>query len=326
LNYFIAELTSLKYDATSAFIGGEVELLVAGGGLYKPVYTHMQKTAEPQGSVVKLYKTTGEIFDIPGGSSPTNFRWSGRRTEVRGGSGYGYDLNNQIVDCTLSDNNSMFSGFVDGQQLWIDMDYLGAPHNGAEIRLIYKHTPYQGLDVGGQEIEVVHKRNKGIFMNNGTGGGTISITDTSGTSNIFYTPMSPRLPGSFNDYLRDGLTLNIGSIGTKRYDSDAFFFASYDLYGLYGGGLLWQDAIYTMPSTPEITSRGFLGSPILDAVFETPTTDRTYAEFILPLLVVNRITKEVYLCIQMGRKGLHKQQEGNLSLELYRLNEKLLVK
>lgn len=325
-NFYIAELTSLKYDATGGFVGSEVELLASAGGLYYPVYTHKKSAPDPLGSLVKLYDASGNLYDILTGSTAVNFRWSGRRIDVRAGSGKGYDIDGLIVDCSGSDNNALFSGFVDGQQLWIDIDYLGSVHNGAEVRLIYEHTPYQGFNVGNQDLELLHKRHNGVFFNNGTGGGTVSTSDSSGTSNYLYTPMSSKLPGSFNDYLRDGAFVDIGSKGTKRYNSDAYFYSAYDFYGYFGGGSLFKDTDYTMPSSPETTSRGFLGNPMLEVIFELPTTDQTYAEFILVLLVKNKATNEVYLLVQIGNKGIQKQEEGTLYLEIYRLDEKLLLK
>jgi hypothetical protein len=322
--YYIAELTSLKYDSSALFIGGEIELLDVAGGIYNPVYEHRNSSSYATvGSIVRLYDSAGVIYDVPAGSTSVNYRWWGRRIKVKGTGVYGFNINEKEVDCSLSDNNGLFSGFSDGQQLWIDMDYLGAPHNGSEIRTIYNYMPYQGLDVGGQEIKLIHRRDKGIFFNNGTGGGLIEQS-ISGTSNNKYTPISTKLPGSFNDYLRDGTLIEISSIGTKRFDSDFWMFASYDLYGYYGGGKIWADD-FTM-SSPEITSRGFLSAPVLEVIFELPSLDQTNAEFILPLIVVDKNTNELYMLVQIGNKGIHKAEEGDIYLELYRLSEKVLIK
>jgi len=321
-NYYVADMTSLKYDPTGAFVGGETELLVTGGGAYNPVYEHQRTTAVPIGSRVKLYNNSGVIYDIPVGTSAANFRWSGKRTRSRGGSGYGYDINGTVIDCTLSDNNGSFSGFTDGQQLWIDMDYFCAPHQGASIRTIYEHTPYQGFDVGGQEIKMVHRREKGLFFNNGTGGGLIENT-ASGTSSSVYTPVSTKLPGSFQDFLRNGSVINIASNGVKRFNSDLWFGSSYEVYGYYGGGSLWVDS-YIMPINPQTTSRGFLANPFLEVIFEDPTVDQANAEFVLTMLVVNKETNELYLFVQIGNHGNQKLEAGLVRLELYRLNEKTL--
>jgi hypothetical protein len=318
-NYFIAEITSLRYDPTGSFSGSEQDLITLG---YKPVFTHRRTIGLPIGSIIKLYDVSGNIFIISSGTTAANFRWFGRKIRSRGGAGYGYDIDEQMIDCTASDNNGLFAGFTDGQQLWIDMDYLGAPHQGAEIRLIYEHTPYQGFDVGGQTIQLIQKREKGLFFNNGTGGGNVEIS-VNGTSNFLYTPISTKLPGVFQDYLRDGQSIDIVSKGVRRFDSDTWFSASYDCYGYYGGGSIWTDS-FLMPTDPETTTRGFLSTPMLEVIFELPTSDQTYAEFVLVLLVKNKETNELYLLVQIGNHGNH--ASGIVNLELYRLNEKLLTR
>ena len=324
-NNYIAELTSILYDPTGFFSGGEIELLIASAGVYGPVYEHRDVTAETPGTSIRLYDANGDIFDIPPGAITGHFRISGRQIAVRSGSGYGWDINDVIIDCTSSDNNGLFGGFIDGQQLWVDCDFLGAPHNGAELRIAYSYSPYQGSEVGGQTLELIHKREKAIFFNNGTGGNNVSTIDGTGTSNVNYTPMSPRLPGSFADHLRDGSLIELSSIGIKRYDTDALFSATYDLTGYFGGGVLDAPA-FVMPLTPETTSRGFLGAPLSEVIFELPALNQSGAEFMLPLLVQDRATKEVFLFIQLGNSGVHKTEEGPMSIDIFRLGEPLIIK
>jgi hypothetical protein len=201
------------------------------------------------------------------------------------------------------------------------MDYFGAVHNGAELRICYDYTPYQGVDVGSQELEMIHKRQKGVFFNNGTGGGDV-VLDVSGTSNYYYSPMSPRLPGIFDDHLRNGGLIELSSIGNKRFDTDAIFQAAYDLYGYYGGGNLWAED-FTL-GTPETIARGFYMNPMLEVIFEDPNVDQTYAEFFLPLIVRDKSTNELFLYIQVGNKGIHKNTD--VYLDIFRLKEKILIK
>jgi hypothetical protein len=324
LDYFVGTLTSLKYDPTGAFVGSEIELLISSGGVYGPIFEHKVMTGSSVGTRVKLYTTSGDKFDIPVSALVTHFRWSGKRIKVRQGSNYGYDLNNYIIDCRDSDNNALFSGMSDRQQLWIDCDYLGAPHSSAELRIIYKSTPYQGSNIGSQNLSLVHKRERGFFFNNGTGGGVIDLVGSSGTSNYSYSPLSPKLPGSFQDYLRDGTSIQISSSGTKRFESDLWT-AAYDIYGYLGGCTIWPND-FTMPSTPETTQRGFLSIPMLEAIFELPVIDSAYAEFILPILVKNKSTGQIYLMLQIGNKGVHKEEEGPILVDLFNLDERILIK
>jgi hypothetical protein len=324
IDYFIGELTSIKYDPTGAFVGSEIELLIASGGSHGPVFEHNVMTGGDIGTRVTLYTSSGVVYDIVSGALPSHFRWSGKRIKVRQGSNYGYDLNEYIIDCKDSDNNALFTSMADRQQLWIDCDYLGAPHSNAEIRIIYKYSPYQGSDVGSQELQLVHKRERGFFFNNGTGGGEIDLVLSTGTSNFSYSPLSPRLPGSFDDYLRNGSAITLVSTGQPRFDSDIWT-AAYDLYGYLGGCKLWSND-FVMPASPESTQRGFLSAPMLEAIFELPAVDATYAEFVLTTLVKNKVTGRLYLMIQIGNKGVHKEEEGQVLVDLFNLDERILIK
>jgi len=315
---FVAIITSLQYIPSGP--GSEIELI----GVYNPVFEHRVVTGEDVGTRVSLYNSSGEVWEIPAGATYDQFRWTGTRTRTRLGAGYGYDLNGTIIDCTDSNNSGLISSMADRQQLWIDCDYLGAAHEGAELRIIYSYTPYQGSNIGSQEVSLVHKREKGFFFNNGTGGGTVSF-GAGGTSNSFYSPISSRLPGSFNDYLRNGTPIEILSSGQKRFDTDFWSTASYDVYGYMGGGLLIAND-YVLPSIPETTLRGFIGLPMSQVIFENPTVDATYAEFILPLLVRNKATGQIYLMVQIGNKGVHITGEGTIFIELYHLDERILTK
>jgi len=328
---YIAELESLKYDPTGAFTGSEVELLInnlGDPGDYGAVFEHHNVTGDTKGTYVRLYNnTTGVQYDIPGGALVTHYRWAGREIPVRNGSGDGYDVNGFIIDCTGSDADIAlyFNTMSDETPLWLDVDYLGAAHRSAQLKMVYKYSPYQGSDVGSKAIEMLYKRQNGLFFNNGTGGGVVANT-TLGTSNINYTPLSIRLPGSFDDYLRDGSKVELGSCGTLKFDTDIITQAAYEVLGYYGGGKLWEESEITMPASPETTSRGFLDNPFLEVIFEDPTTDPTNAEFIMPLLVIDRGTREMFLFIQIGNKGVHKAAEGQVHYDIFRLNEKILIK
>lgn len=139
--------------------------------------------------------------------------------------------------------------------------------------------------------------------------------------------MSPRLPGTFDDHLRDGSLISIKSVGNNRFTTDAFFNATYDLYASYGGGKLWNTESYLLPALPT-GDRGFIVDPFLEAIFEDPETDQTNAAFVLPLLVIDKNTKEVYLLIQIDRdslkKGIHKNT--TIYLDIFKLKNRLLCK
>jgi hypothetical protein len=81
-----------------------------------------------------------------------------------------------------------------------------------------------------------------------------------------------------------------------------------------------------MPASPESTQRGFLSAPMLEAIFELPAVDATYAEFVLTTLVKNKVTGRLYLMIQIGNKGVHKEEEGQVLVDLFNLDERILIK
>lgn len=324
-DYFIGTLTSLQYAPAGP--GSEIELLgsIFQGQPLNYVLEHRALSSGVVGTRVSLYNTNGVQWTMPVGALPTQFKWSGTRTKVRLSAGAGYDVGGLIIDCTESSNTGYISTMSNRDKVWIDCDYLGAPHAGAQIRLIYTSTSYQGSSIGNQNLTLVSKRQKGVFFNNGTGGGTVATTGTTGTSSFLFTPLSPKLPGSFNDYLRNGVPIEITSIGRKRYSSDIWTEATYDVYGFHGGGELWSDSSYVMPSTPQVTQRGFLSVPLVKVIFEEPLIDTQYAEFILPLLVRNNVTNELYLMIQIGNKGVH-SSDSSVLVDLFHLSERIVVR
>jgi hypothetical protein len=307
---FVCSLSSILYDPTGVFGTGTVELLTT----YGPVYTHSYVTGGEYGTKIKLVnKTTGQTYSIHSGALASHFKWTGRYIKIREGSGYGYDINQQVID--------IGSTSYEGSELWLDVDYYGAPHKGADLRVIYSSTPYQGASVGGQVLELISKREKGLYFNNGTAG-SISLIGTS--SNVSYTPVSPKLPGSKLDYLRDGSVITITGPGTQRTSTDFWASAAYELYA---SGSLWASQ-YTMPSTPSLTLRGFTSFPLLQVEFELPTLDRTNAEFVLVLLVKNVSTNELMLYVQTGNKGVQTFSGGstNFNIDIFHLDERIVLK
>lgn len=322
-DYLIGTLTSLQYTPSGA--GSEIELLGYNyqGAPLSYVIEHRVVSGGTVGTRISLYNTNGVAWPIPVGANVSQFKWAGSRTRARQSSGYGYDLGGYIIDCTGSYNAAYISTMADRQQVWIDCDYFAAPHSGAELKMIYKYTPYQGSTIGNQQLKLVYKRERGVFFNNGTGGGTISLTGL-GSANNNYTPLSARLPGSFEDHLRDGSSIEISSAGQKRYVSDIWMSACYDIYGFHGGCEIWPDD-YVMPSTPESSQRGFLGSPMLEVIFEEPVINASHADFIMPILVRNKLNGQLYLMIQMGNEGVQ-VHDSSVFVDLFHLEERIIVK
>ncbi|MDD5650327.1 MAG: hypothetical protein PHF86_07925 [Candidatus Nanoarchaeia archaeon] len=323
-DYFIGSLTSLQYIPAGP--GSEIELLgyIYQGQPLSYVLEHRATTSGTIGSRISLYNSNGVQWEIPVGATVSQFKWAGTRTKVRLSAGAGYDIGGLIIDCTESTNTGYITTMSNRDRVWIDCDYLGAPHDGAQIKLIYSYSPYQGSSIGNQNLSLVCKREHGIFFNNGTGGGVIDTSGITGTSSLMFTPLSPKLPGSFNDYLRNGTVIEITGGGRKRFSTDTWMFASYDVYGYHGGGRLWVDTDYLVPATPETTQRGFLSQPMLEIIFEEPLVDTLYAEFAMPLLVRNKVSGELLIMIQIGNKGIH-TSDSPILVDLFRLEERIIT-
>jgi len=320
---YVCELTSLQYDPNGAFTGGQTELLSIAGGQYSPVYQHLQFGNSNPGTIIRLYNTiTGIQYILPDNVS-LHYRYSGRRIKVSTSVGSeGYNINNMIINCTNSDQYATLGPLGDDAALWIDMDYYAPVHKGAEIRLCYEHSPYQGADIGNQNIELMYKRSKGLFFNNGTGGGDISTS-----SNLYYTPISTKLPGVFDDHLKDGDEVLVSGIGTKYSVTDAYFGVNYDLYAK---GMLWNKNSIILPALPETTSRGFTADPLVETIFELPVIDQTYAQFVLFSIIKDKNTDELFMYVQIKKentnKSAHIKGDGTYFVEIYKLKERILIK
>ena len=64
-------------------------------------------------------------------------------------------------------------------------------------------------------------------------------------------------------------------------------------------------------------------NPMLEVIFEEPAVDQTNADFFLPLIVRDKSSNELFLYVQIGNKGIHKN--ANVYLDIFRLKEKMLI-
>jgi hypothetical protein len=96
---------------------------------------------------------------------------------------------------------------TNGQQLWLDIDYIGEPHDGGQIRVAYEYKPYQGLvDSVGTTLSAKLKLMTGFVHTDGTGN-TSSNIDTK----TYVQPLVSYLPTAATDIVGE-YTLSGGSI------------------------------------------------------------------------------------------------------------------
>jgi len=81
------------------------------------------------------------------------------------------DPDNNWIQC---DNDG--AAVADGQELFLDIDYLGEPHDGAQIKIAYEQTPYQGLVANdGTVLSGQLKQLSGFVHSDGTANVTDNI-------------------------------------------------------------------------------------------------------------------------------------------------------
>jgi hypothetical protein len=129
-NYSFASISSIVYNLTT-------QLLVTSGGNYYPVFRQ-----DSGGNVNQfiLVDSLGNVFTPPS-SNPTDYLMS--HSSLLTANIAAYTSNSDPAGNFIQLRNS--ASFTNGSQFWIDIDYIGEPHRGAQIDIAYQYLPYQGL-------------------------------------------------------------------------------------------------------------------------------------------------------------------------------------
>lgn len=179
LSYSFANIVSMIYDPA----GTHVELLAASGGQYYPVFR--QNIIGDIDQFI-LVDSNNNIYTPPV-STLSSFNITHKSILTAKVNAYTINSENPVDNWIQVRNDA---GLVDGQQVWIDIDYIGEPHNGAEIKIIYQYLPYQGLvDNIGTVLSAKLKAIRGFMHSDGTGNVASNIDLTK-----FMRPLTSYMP------------------------------------------------------------------------------------------------------------------------------------
>lgn len=159
LSYSFANLVSMIYDPA----GTHIELLAASGGQYYPVF-RQNSTGDIDQFI--LVDSSNNIY-VPPVSTPSSFDITHKSILTAKVNAYTVNSDNPIDNWIQVRNDA---GLVDGQQVWVDIDYIGEPHDGGQIKIAYQYLPYQGLvDNIGTVLSAKLKAIRGFVHSDGTG-------------------------------------------------------------------------------------------------------------------------------------------------------------
>jgi len=193
LNYSFAQIISILFDP----LGSHQELIVASGGNYWPVFRQ-----DSTGNINQflLVDSDGNIYNPPS-PNPADYQIIHRSIPTAKVSAY------TVNSLSPKDNYIQIRNdpsLVDGQTLWIDIDYIGEIHDSGQVKLAYTYQPYQGtIDTDGTILSAKLKTTQGYIHSDGTGNVLANIDPVA-----FPQPLIVHLPTPYNvEY-----TLNGGSV------------------------------------------------------------------------------------------------------------------
>jgi len=165
-NYSFAFITSVVYDP----LGAATELVVNSGGDYWPVYR--QNSSGDQNLFV-LVDSNGDVYHPPS-ANPADYVISHRSIPTNKVNGY--TVNSPSPTDNWLQLRADVTTIINGQTLWVDIDFIGEPHDGAQIKIAYEYLPYQGLvENTGAELTAKLKSLAGFIHSDGTGNVTANI-------------------------------------------------------------------------------------------------------------------------------------------------------
>lgn len=152
--YSFAKITAVVFVPTST------DLIAAG---YFPVY---RQSANGNIDQFVLVNNSGVIYNPPS-SNPADYKLTYKSIPTANVAAYTTSSNNPVDNWVQVRDDAVIT---DGQQLWIDMDYIAELHDGAQTKIIYKYLPYQGLvDDVGLQLSATLKSIASLVHTDGTG-------------------------------------------------------------------------------------------------------------------------------------------------------------
>lgn len=165
-NYSFAFILSIIYDPT----GAAQELVVNSGGDYWPVFR--QNSSGDQDLFV-LVDSSGNVYNPPS-ANPADYLINHKSIPTNRVNAY--TVNSPSPTDNWLEMRADVTTIIDGQELWVDIDFVGEPHDGAQIKIAYDYQPYQGLvENTGAELTAKLKALSGFVHSDGTGNVTANI-------------------------------------------------------------------------------------------------------------------------------------------------------
>jgi len=162
-------ITSMIYDPG----GANTQLIAGSGGSYYPVFRH---NASDDVDEFILVDSSGVEY-VPPTTVVTMYQITGTDIPTANVNAYNVDSDDPDDNWIQCDNHG--GTVADGQELWFDIDYFGEPHDGAQIKIAYEYTPYQGLVDGiGTILSAQLKSMCGFVHTDGIGNVTDNIDKT----------------------------------------------------------------------------------------------------------------------------------------------------
>jgi hypothetical protein len=176
--------------------------LIAAG--YSPVYRQSSNGNIDQ---FVLVNNSGVIYNPPS-SNPADYKLTYKSIPTVNIASYTTSSSNPVDNWIQVRDDAIIT---DGQQLWVDMDYIAELHDGAQAKIIYKYLPYQGLvDDVGLQLSAVLRAMTGFAHTDGTANVTTNIDVKKYLRTLIsYLPTQKDV-----EYLLKGDAINgVGSIG-----------------------------------------------------------------------------------------------------------------
>lgn len=200
-NYSFSQVISIIFDP----LGSHTELIVGSGGSYWAVFRQ-----DSSGNINQfiLVDSDGNTYSPPS-PNPADYQITHRSIPTSKVSAYTVNSLNPVNNYIQVRNDP---SLVDGQILWIDIDYIGEPHDGGQVKLAYKYQPYQGMiNSDGTELYGQLKNSSGFIHSDGTGNVTTNIDPVA-----FPQPLISHLPTPLNleHSVNGGSMAGPGKLGT----------------------------------------------------------------------------------------------------------------
>lgn len=182
-NQSFAHISSIVYDPGVS----NLQLIAESGGNYYPVFRQ-----DASGNINEfILVTSGGTVYTPPTTVTTQYQITYTTITTANVNAYNVSSNDPIDNWIQCDNAG---GLVaDGQELWIDFDYISAPHDGAQIKIAYNNLPYQGLVSGATLLSATLKELSNLVHTDGTGNVTENID-----LNLYSRPLVSYLPTPTN--------------------------------------------------------------------------------------------------------------------------------